>query len=350
MSKPIDNPLVEENKAAAKEAGLRYVTDKSPGFSRKTWRKSFQYFDSEGNKISSADVLDRIKALVIPPAWEDVWICKYNNGHLQCTGYDARKRKQYRYHADWNRVRNETKFEKLAHFGELLPRIRAQVKKDLAQRKFSKEKVVAAVVQLMEATRIRIGNDLYAEENESYGLTTLLNRHVKIQGQQIHFHFKGKSGVVHKLDLKDAQLSKIIKRCQDLPGQELFAYEDEEGLAHDIGSTDVNEYLQRITGEHVTAKDFRTWSGTVKALELLTKSEIDPEGTKKYLKLREVSTIKDVASHLGNTVAVCRKYYIHPKIFEADAQGQLRKIQKATRKIPPGLTPEEGVLLRILKS
>ncbi len=337
-----------ENRQAAEHVGLRYVTDQEPGITRKRRGKSFEYLDSKGKKIKAAKTLARIESLVIPPAWECVWICRSPEGHLQCTGYDVKNRKQYMYHPEWSRIRNENKFSRLAHFGELLPTIRKQVKKDLSQRKFTKEKVLAAIVALMQSTRIRIGNDFYAEENDSYGLTTMRNRHVKVTGNKIHFRFKGKSGVLHEMDLKDSTLSRIVKHCQELPGQELFAYEDDDGNAHDIGSEDVNNYLKTITGDQITAKDFRTWSGSVKALEILLSSDDPPDTAKEFFKRREVSTIKDVALHLGNTVAICRKYYVHPLVFSADKKGDLYSTSKSVKRSHAGLSREESILLKLL--
>ncbi|KYG67237.1 hypothetical protein AZI86_09535 [Bdellovibrio bacteriovorus] len=341
--------MSEKNRGEAKKIGLKYVTDKEPGYTRKRTRHGFDYFNSAGKKITAAKTLLRIESLVIPPAWEKVWICSSPSGHLQCTGYDIKKRKQYLYHPDWSSQRNETKFDKLIQFGKLLPRIRQRIKKDLAKKKFTKEKVLAGIVALMQSTRIRIGNDFYAETNDSYGLTTMRNRHVKVEGPRMHFRFRGKSGVLHEMDLKDSTLSRIVKHCQELPGQELFAYEDEEGKVHDIGSEDVNNYLKSITGDQITAKDFRTWSGTVKALEILIGDEDLPKDAKEYFKTREVSTIKDVAKHLGNTVAICRKYYVHPLIFSADKKGDLYKTACSVKSVRKGLSKEECILLKLLQ-
>lgn len=343
----------------ARETGLRYVRDDEPGFSRRRAGKGFTYLDHQNCRISNDDVLERIRALVLPPAWDSVWICRFQNGHLQATGRDARERKQYRYHTRWTTARNENKFGKLKLFGEALPELRRQVMSDLKIKGMSRDKVLAGVVQVMELTQMRVGNDEYAEENNSYGLTTLLNRHAKVRGQEVHFKFRGKSGVEHDVTFEDPVLSKIVRRCQELPGQELFAYLDDEGEAHDIGSADVNEYLRRATGECITAKDFRTWGGTRKAIEILTQTgPLDDEASERAHKIREVGVIKDTAAHLGNTVAVCRKYYVHPLVFEADREGRLHDLHRAEKKkrssksSPKGrsaeLSVEERVLMKLL--
>jgi DNA topoisomerase-1 len=336
-------PAIEEIQVFAQETGLRYVRDGQDGYTRRRFGKGFVFFDQQ-KRITDAKTVQRIKALVIPPAWRDVWICKHGNGHLQATGRDARGRKQYRYHAKWNEARNETKFAKLLQFGEALPQIRARVETDLKRPDFCKEKVVAAVVKLMELTRIRIGNDVYAQENDSYGLTTILNEHAKVKGHKVQFKFKGKSGVAHEVQLTDARLSRIVQRCQDLPGEELFAYEDEEGGAHDITSGDVNDYLKEITGLPVTAKDFRTWHGTVHAVrELAALGPREGQLSARAEKVRLCGVIKKVAGHLRNTVAICRKYYIHPAIIAADADGFLHRCYRKRK------GSAEAVTLEILK-
>ncbi|RYZ96067.1 MAG: DNA topoisomerase IB, partial [Proteobacteria bacterium] len=311
--------------AFAKEVGLRYVNCVDAGFMRKGSAKRFYYVDAKGKRLSDKAHLARIKSLVIPPAWKDVWICAQANGHLQCTGRDVRGRKQYRYHPDWSKGRNDTKFSKLERFGKILPDLRKRVNKDLARPAMDRDRVLAAVVELMERTGMRVGNDTYAEENDSYGATTIRNKHAKVSGSTVKICFRGKSGVAHDLKLNHARLAKIIRRCQDLPGQELFAYEDEKGKVHDVGSADVNEYLREACGDRVTAKDIRTWVGSVRAIEALWKlGKVDYEAlTKKALKERECSVIKGAAEFLGNTVAVCRKYYVHPGVFEADRAGSI---------------------------
>lgn len=314
-------------------AGLRYVTDAQPGFTRRrVGKKGFLYLDDQRDKIRNEKTIERIQSLVIPPAWDDVWICRFVNGHLQVTGRDARDRKQYRYHEKWTEVRNETKFQKLSLFGEKLPLIQERVDQDLKLTGLSKDKVLAAVVKIMDMTRIRVGNDIYAQENDSYGLTTIRNEHATVKGSKVRFQFRGKSGVARDLSFSDRRLSRIIQQCQDLPGEELFGYEDDDGNPHDVSSTDVNEYLRSITGEALTAKDFRTWGGTVRALEVLTEMGPPEELSETARKKRELEVIKDVAKHLGNTVAVCRKYYVHPVVFEADRDGYLHRKNKALTK------------------
>jgi DNA topoisomerase-1 len=340
-----------ETETFAIEAGLRYVRDDQPGFKRRrVGKKGFIYLDHENAKISSDKTLFRIRSLVIPPAWENVWICRFPNGHLQATGRDARRRKQYRYHNIWSTARNETKFEKLKVFGECLPRIREQVEKDLKLPGMGREKVLAAVVRVMELTKIRVGNDIYAEENESYGLTTIHNEHAQVRGEKVKFRFKGKSGILHEVDFEDPRLSAIIRKCQHLPGEELFAYVDGAGQTHDIGSSDVNDYLRAISGETVTAKDFRTWGATTRAAEILLGLGPAGELTERKRKERARDVIKATAKHLRNTTAVCRKYYVHPLIFDADQEGLLHQthVKHKKRKGPPKLTVEERTVLELL--
>jgi DNA topoisomerase-1 len=323
----MDKSPLDEAVFFAEEAGLRYVRDDSPGIRRRRSGKGFIYFAPDGSRIRDGNVLARIKSLVIPPAWEKVWICRSSNGHIQATGRDARNRKQYIYHSKWKEARNETKFSKLCSFGECLPEIRKRLEQDLRKPGMPREKVLAAVVKTMEITRIRIGNDAYAEENHSFGLTTIRNGHAKVKGAKIKFKFRGKSGVVHEVSFQDRRLSKIIRRCQELPGEELFGYEDESGQTHDVTSGDVNEYLQAISGQAITAKDIRTWGGTVKAVKEL--GLLGPVGKKfsdTARKRRHNQILKEVAAHLGNTVTVCRKYYVHPAIFETDCDGRLHKL------------------------
>ena len=349
------NLALAEAEAVAQEFGLRYVRDRDKGFARKRRGKGFVYVDPANEKVTSDQILHRIKTLVIPPAWENVWICRFDNGHLQATGRDQRERKQYRYHQLWCKVRNETKFAKLALFGECLPKIRERLAIDVAKNDMSREMVLAAIVQVMEETMIRIGNDEYAEENDSYGLTTIRNHHTKVQGSKVHFKFRGKSGVMREATLEDKRLSKIIRRCQDLPGQELFAYECDDGSVRDVGSQDVNSYLKEITGEPITAKDFRTWGATVHAAEFLYNLGPAESGTKKEFKERECRTVKAASEFLGNTVAVCRKYYVHPAIIEADQEGRLvEAFKKSRRKLGSGagkhLEHAEFAVLEMLKN
>ena len=356
--RPLDKPrnpeaiTPEAIRVFARESGLKYVSDAQPGFKRRrVGKKGFRYLDDKNCRISNEDVIQRIKMLAIPPAWENVWICKHELGHLQATGRDARERKQYRYHTTWTQLRNENKFDRLCHFGEALPHIREALERDLSRPGYSKEKVLAAVVRVMEMTRIRVGNDIYAEENESFGLTTIRNEHARVRGQNVKFKFKGKSGVPHEVTFQDPRLSRIIRKCQDLPGEELFAYEDDEGVAHDIGSSDVNEYLREISGQTITAKDFRTWGGTSQAVKILAEMGPDDQTTKKAIKARELAVIRSASEHLRNTVAVCRKYYVHPIVFEADRAGDLHKLYakfKRRRANPFGLSPEEMTMMALL--
>jgi DNA topoisomerase-1 len=340
-------------KTVAKKAGLTYVSDKAPGYSRgKKLRDGFQYLDARGKVVKDPRVLARIRSLVIPPAWQSVWICASENGHLQATGIDARGRKQYRYHPDWQKARNENKFSKMLLFAKKLPLIRARVRKDLRAAGFGKRRVVAAVIEIMEQTMIRIGNAEYAEANSSYGLTTILNRHAKVRGGAIHFAFKGKSGKWHDVVLEDRTLAQIVRTCQELPGQELFAYLDDEGQAVDVTSQDVNDYLAEITGENITAKDFRTWGGTVQAAVKL--QSLGPAETKTALKKSILRAVEHTSEQLRNTTSVCRKYYIHPCVLEAYETGHLFKVHASCKKSPAkkthGLYEDEVFALRLLES
>ena len=309
--------------AAAKIAGLRYVTDRMPGIRRVGVGKSFRYFGPDGRLIRDSAALGRIRSLAIPPAWTDVWICPIEEGHIQAVGRDARHRKQYRYHPRWREVRDETKFDRMVDFGRVMPKMRMRVKRDLARKGLPKEKVLATIVRLLETTLVRVGNEEYTKQNDSYGLTTLRNRHVDIQGPKVHFYFRGKSGVKHAISVTDPYLAKIVRRLRDLPGYELFQYIDEEGGRRSIGSADVNEYLREITGQDFTAKDFRTWAGTVLAVEALY--ECEPARTHGQAKRNIVAAVQKVAERLGNTVAVCRKCYIHPRVFDAYTRGALTR-------------------------
>jgi len=297
---------------AARAAGLCYVRVDQPGIRRERCGKGFRYYWPSGARVTHPAVLERIRSLVIPPAYEDVWICREANGHLQAVGIDARGRKQYRYHPDWRRVRDENKFDRMYDFGRRLPAIRKQVKHDLCRRGLPKEKVLAAVVALLERTLIRVGNDEYAKENGSYGLTTLRNHHARVEGERIVFRFLAKSSKKRRIDLKDRQLANIVSKLQDLPGQELFQYQDSSEMVHSISSGDVNEYLQRIAGHDFTAKDFRTWYGTVLALVAFRETMSAEQSVKRRL----VDVVQRVAERLANTPAVCRKSYIHPAGLE----------------------------------
>ncbi len=315
-AEPILDPV-----ASARAAGLRYVSDRQPGLRRMKTAKGFRYTDPEGAPVRDADTLARIKSLVIPPAWTDVWITKHANGHLQATGRDARGRKQSRYHPHWRTVRDATKYERIALFAKALPRIRERVEHDLQRPGMPREKVLATIIKLMEETHIRIGNAEYAKDNHSYGLTTMRNKHVVVHGSTITFDFKGKSGVHHTIDLSDKRLARIIKRCEDIPGYELFQYLDHDGNHHHIDSQDVNDYLREITGEHFTAKDFRTWAGSVLANDLLR--QFEPFTTATQAKKNVVQAITAVAAQLGNTPSVCRKCYVHPAVLEAYLSGHM---------------------------
>jgi DNA topoisomerase-1 len=304
-----------EKACEAEEAGLRYVSDDSLGYRRRVKGNDFEYLDTEGRPIRGQQRLVRIKRLAIPPAWTDVWICPSSNGHIQATGRDARRRKQYRYHDRWREVRDENKFERLANFVRALPNIRRRVAADLKLRGLPREKVLAAIARLLERTFIRIGNEEYARENKSFGLTTIKNRHVTVNGAQMRFCFRGKSGRQHEVDVTDRRIAKIVSRCQDLPGQDLFQYVAEDGELRDVTSQDVNDYLREITGENFTAKDFRTWGGTV--LVAIALAAQDRFESSKQAKANVKRAICAVAELLGNTPAICRKCYVHPVVLEA---------------------------------
>jgi DNA topoisomerase I len=338
---------------AADEAGLRYVSDEEPGYRRLKAGTGFRYLDSEGNIVTSERVLQRIKSLVIPPAWTYVWICASPNGHLQATGRDTKGRKQYRYHPKWRSIRDEAKFDHLIPFGRALPSIRRQIAKEIANPGIDREKVLATVVNLLDSTLIRVGNEEYARANRSYGLTTLRDRHVEINGSSLRFRFRGKSGVEHEVDLRDPKLARVVKYCRDLPGQILFQYENGDGEPRPVTSGDVNDYLRDITGEYFTSKDFRTWAGTLLALESLcaADSNLSEHEAKKQL----VAAVDNVAAQLGNTRAVCRKCYIHPAVIDAFLSGDLAGSFSGVdfkSSTPPqgGLRPAEKALLRFLEA
>ena len=306
--------------ATAKLAGLRYVDDRRvPGIRRIGSKTRVRYVAPTGRTIGDKAVLQRIRALVIPPAWKDVWICADPLGHLQATGRDVRGRKQYRYHPRWREVRDEVKYGRLIAFAQALPKIRHRTDADLRKSGLPREKVLAAVVQLLEKTLIRVGNEEYAKDNGSFGLTTFRDQHAKIKGGSVRFEFKGKSGVGHAIDLQDRRLAKIVKACRDLPGYELFQYVDEDGRRQTVDSADVNKYLRDISGQDFTAKDFRTWAGTVLAAKAL--AEVAKFKSNTEAKRNVVTAIESVAKRLGNTKAVCRKCYIHPAILDAYMDG-----------------------------
>jgi DNA topoisomerase-1 len=321
----MQNTHTEASKLA-RRAKLRYINDSVPGIRREADKDGFIYLNPDGSKVEDEETLARIKSLVIPPAWREVWISPFPNSHLQATGLDAKNRKQYRYHSDWNKIRSETKFSKMRSFAHVLPEIRKHVDKHLSQHDISKHKVIAVVIRLMEKAYIRIGNNEYMKKNGSYGLTTLRDRHVQITGSRIRFSFKGKKGVMHDIELMDRRLANIVKKCKDIPGQHLFQYIDEEGNRHSIESGDINDFIHEICGEEYTAKDFRTWAGTLKAFEAL--KMLEPAESETQWKKQVNEIVKAVARSLGNTPTVCRKYYIHPRLIELHRQGELHNFFK----------------------
>lgn len=339
---------------ALKHARLRWVNDDSPGITRRKVGKTWVYFSPRGKKITDERTIQRINKLAIPPAYTGVWICPNPRGHIQAVGRDARGRKQYRYHADWREARDEAKYDHLIDFAHALPKIRKITNQHLRQKGVPREKVLAAVVRVMEKTLIRVGNDEYAKTNKSFGLTTLRDHHARIHHsrKKVVFAFRGKSGVEHEIDLADARLADVVKRCQDLPGQELFQYEDDDGRVKDVGSVNVNDYLREITGEAFTAKDFRTWAGTVLAAKALKELRSE-SGTE--LKRNMVQAIETVAERLGNTKAVCKKCYIHPAVLQSyidgDLADRLRARARAELKIARkhALDEDEASVLRMLE-
>lgn len=342
--------------AAARAAGLRYVHDDRPGIRRapagKSAESGFRYLDTHGAPVEDEATLGRIKALVIPPAWTEVWICPQANGHLQATGRDARGRKQYRYHPKWREARDEVKYERMLKFGDALPTIRAHVDEDLKRPGLPREKVLATIVYLLEATMMRVGNEEYARTNKSFGLTTLRNRHVKVDGSDVEFSFRGKSGVYHKVAVHDRRLARIIARTRDLPGQELFQYVDDDGATHSIDSSDVNDYLRAISGEDYTAKDFRTWSGTV--LAALALQEFEKFDSETQAKKNIVRAIESVSEKLGNTPSICRKCYVHPAVLDAYLDGTVLEVlrERTEQKLQEdlhALQPEEAAVLAMLQ-
>jgi DNA topoisomerase I len=344
--------FITDPRVSAKVAGLRYSTDASPGIRRKRAGKGFTYVDVEGRRLRDPQELQRIKSLGIPPAWTKVWICPMPQGHLQATGYDARGRKQYRYHPRWRNVRDETKYGRMLAFGEALPLIRKQVEHDLALPGLTRAKVLATVLQLLEATLIRVGNEEYVRTNRSFGLTTLRDRHVDIAGATLRFHFRGKSGKEHTVEINDRRVALIVKRCQEIPGQELFQYLDDEGQRRSIDSADVNEYLRQVAGQDFTSKDFRTWNGTVLAVRALQTCGAGESAAQ--AKKAVVEAIKTVAAQLGNTPAICRKCYVHPAVIEAYLEGSLLEMLQRLGEPDPagpvqGLSAEEGRVLAFLR-
>jgi len=337
--------------ASARAAGLRYTTDANPGIRRTRHGSTFRYFGPDGRRLTSADELTRIRSLVIPPAWDEVWICPEPRGHLQATGRDARRRKQYRYHPKWREVRDETKYDRMIGFAQALPQIRQHTDRDLRRTGIPRAKVLAAVVQLLEKTLIRVGNDEYARENRSFGLTTLRDGHVNVRGGRVRFTFRGKSGIEHEIDLDDRRLAKVVRACRDIPGYDLFQFYGADGRRQTVGSADVNAYLKHVTGEDYTSKDFRTWAGTVYAAQLLR--AVTAFGSITEARRHVVSAVESVAKRLGNTKAVSRKCYIHPAILDAYLDGSMVKMQivrpRRSSRSPYALSECEASVLALLQ-
>ena len=348
---PPSADVIVDPRDAAESAGLRYVSDEEPGIRRKKSGKGFTYVKADGSKVNDPATLDRIRKLAIPPAYTDVWICAFPNGHLQATGRDAKGRKQYRYHPAFREVRESTKYERMLDFAKVLPALRAKVDEHMSLRGLPREKVLATVVHLLETTLIRVGNEDYAKQNKSYGLTTLRDPHVKVAGTELRFQFKGKSGKTWRLRVKDRRVARIVKACQDLPGQDLFQYIDEAGEQQTVTSADVNAYLKEITGQDFTAKDFRTWAGTVLAALALREFECVDSQAKAKKNIRQA--IERVAARLGNTPTICRKCYVHPEVFTSYLEGQLLieirdEVEDELRENLSGLKPEEAAVLSLL--
>ncbi|HEY5705784.1 MAG TPA: hypothetical protein VIS96_09445 [Terrimicrobiaceae bacterium] len=338
---------------SARTADLRYVTDVRPGITRKREKSgAFRYFTASGRHLHDRRMLERIKRLAIPPAWRDVWVCPDAIGHLQATGRDARGRKQYRYHPDWRRVRDESKYDRVIAFGRALSKIRRRVARDLTRRGLPRDKVLATIVRLLETTLIRVGNDEYARDNKSYGLTTLQDRHAEVRAGIVTFKFRGKSGKQHVLDVRSRRLARIVKRCRELPGYELFQYLDESGTPVDVTSSDVNDYLRQVSGSDFTAKDFRTWAGTVLAARAL--QEFEKFASQTEAKRNLLKAVEAVACMLGNTPAICRRCYVHPVVVDSYLDGSLveRLRRHAEERFATGLRhlrPEEAAVLMLLQ-
>lgn len=335
-------------KVTAKAVGLRYAANSDEGYYRNKVNGDFVYTDENRKKIRNKEILERIKKLVIPPAWKNVWISPYENGHLQVTGTDVKGRKQYRYHANWNKIRNQSKFYRLRRFAHALPIIREQVDKDLNRKGLPYEKVVALVVKLIEMTNIRIGNEAYKKLYGSFGLTTLRDKHVKFEKTSVSFEFKGKKGVNHKINLQSRKLVNLVRQCKEIPGQDLFQYYDDEGKHHRIGSGDINNYLKEITQEDFTAKDFRVWAGSVTALFAF--QEIGEFETQTECKRKIVEVLDLVASKLGNTRTVCKKYYVHPTVIASYENGSINNYKVEKNIEDNNLNPEEEALVRLLET
>lgn len=337
-----------EFKNQLKDEGLSYISDQKPGFFRQKSGKSFRYYDLQGYKITDENIISRINKLAIPPAWENVWISPKANGYLQATGIDAKKRKQYIYHPDWITISQQNKFAKMVDFGLNLPKIRSKIRYHLQKPEQSKEKIIATVVWLLEHTFIRIGNEEYSKENNSFGLTTLRNKHVSVKGNEVSFSFKGKSGVFHEMEVSNPTIAKTIKKCIELPGYELFQYFDDAGNKQVVDSSDVNTFLKETTKDDFTAKDFRTWGGTSLSAEDFYK--IGHAENEKVLKQNIKQTVKKVADHLGNTVSVCQNYYIHPTVIKTYTENLLvPHFSSHSTSKTPGLSGEEYALIKLLQ-
>ncbi len=329
----------------AKTVGLRYCVNCNKGFYRFRNKTGFYYIDESNTKLKSQDVLDRISKLVLPPAWENVWISPYENGHLQATGIDAKGRKQYRYHANWSKIRNQSKFYRLQNFANALPAIRKQIEKDLNRNGLPYEKVVALVIKLIEMTNIRIGNEAYKKLYGSFGMTTMQDKHVKFINSEMFFEFTGKKGIKHKIKLQSKKLANLVQKCKDIPGQDLFQYYDYQGNHKSIGSTDINNYLKAVTNQDFTAKDFRVWAGSVNALHAFQQSKL-PE-TEKETKHKIIEVLDEVASKLGNTRTVCKKYYVHPNVIAAYEKGSIWKY--TTKRTSDKFSSPEYSLVKLLQ-
>ncbi|WP_245906543.1 DNA topoisomerase IB [Teichococcus aestuarii] len=333
-------------------AGLRYVSDETPGLTRRRSGKGWSFRDARGAPVKDKAVIARLRALAVPPAWTEVWLCPHANGHIQATGRDAKGRKQYRYHPEWRAARDATKYRHILHFARILPALRARVEQDMAARGLGREKVLATVVHLLDTTLIRVGNEDYAQANGSYGLTTLRDQHVDVRGDAMRFAFRGKSGKEWKLSLRDRRVARVVRACQDLPGQDLFQYRDEAGELQGIDSADVNEYLREATGEDITAKDFRTWAGTVLAAMAL--SEFAAFDSQAAAKRNIRAAVERAAARLGNTPTICRQCYIHPEVLDGYLQGGLlvqvkREVDAELREDISALKPEEAAVLVFLR-
>lgn len=346
-----DSSSLVAPREAAEEAGLRYVSDEKPGITRRKSGAGFAFRGPDGKPVKDKAALARIRALAIPPAWTEVWICPREDGHIQATGRDAKGRKQYRYHPRWREVRDAAKYEHMLDFARALPAIRQRVEADMRLPGLPREKVLAAIVHLLESTLIRVGNDDYAKSNGSFGLTTLNDRHVKVEGGELRFAFKGKSGKTWQLGLRDRRVARIVRACQDLPGQELFRYRDADGAVRDVTSADVNAYLREVSGREITAKDFRTWAGTV--LAALALREFERFDSRAAAKRNVKQAIERVAARLGNTPTICRKCYVHPAVLDGYLEESLvLEIEQEARAELAGelahLKPEEGAVLAML--